>query len=253
MCNVCAQAVHIALGFSSFYDTQVLRLRWARRVLRCHHATLRRWAYTDGTVFYLDRTASEHDSTKRAALGCHVWRMADGSDALYSDCVGPSSYFKAQGTPVRVWGMLIGGRLHIMIMPAGEVMNRWWYEWVVQRHFSRWLSGKRKPILIQDHERCLWCEEPLAAMKALGFEVGADHPKHSPDLNAIENAWAILRERVADTEPQGLESREQFCARLRSAVAWVNRNRGDSLLEFATNQKARARDVIALAGARTKW
>jgi len=229
------------------------RLGWARWTLRSRRATLDRWVYGDGTVFYLDRTPSEHDSTRRAALGPHVWRMADGSDALYTDCVGPSSYYKGQGAPVRVWGLLVGPRLCVTILPAGQVMNRWWYAWVVRRFFGAWLADRERPLLVQDYERCLWCAEPLEAMKDIGLTPVEEHPKRSPDLNAIENAWALLRERAAATEPEGLESRADFCRRLHVCVKWVNRHRASSLLEFASNQKTRARDVIAQQGGRTKW
>ena len=43
--------------------------------------------------------------------------MADGSDGLYEDCVGPSSYYKAQGIPVRIWGLLANGQLFVAVRP----------------------------------------------------------------------------------------------------------------------------------------
>ena len=52
------------------------------------------------------------------------------------DCVGPSSHWKAQGKPVRVWGLLANGVLFITALPEGNVMNRWWYEWVVERRYD---------------------------------------------------------------------------------------------------------------------
>ena len=77
------------------------RLQWADWVLSLTSA-MSRWAYTDGTSFYLARTAEEVADKGRAALGTHVWRAADGHDALFEDCLGPSSYAKAQGNCVRV-------------------------------------------------------------------------------------------------------------------------------------------------------
>ena len=73
------------------------RVEYCRNVKRKHQNTLDQWAYSDGTVIYLDRTVEESESTQRAAMGTHVWRFADGSDALYHDCIGPSTYAKAQG------------------------------------------------------------------------------------------------------------------------------------------------------------
>ncbi len=42
--------------------------------------------------------------------------MADVSDGLYEDCVGPSSYYKAQGIPVRIWGLRANGQLFVMVL-----------------------------------------------------------------------------------------------------------------------------------------
>jgi hypothetical protein len=79
--------------------------------------TLERWVYVDGTTWFLAKGWDQLDQKQRAALGPHVWRMADGSDGLFEDCVGPSSYAKAQGTAVRIWGMLANGRLYVTVLP----------------------------------------------------------------------------------------------------------------------------------------
>ena len=227
------------------------RLDFAQSVLRMHESTLARWAYTDGTVFYLDKSVVSLESTQRAALGIFVWRRADRSDALYADCVGPSVYSKAQGLPVRVWGLLAHGVLHITILPQGEVMNRWWYAWIIEHRFPSWLGDCNK--LVQDFERCLHCAEPLAALAKLSVDLVPGYPRCSQDLNAIENAWSMLRDRVFETMPTGLESRQDFCTRVRSAVQWLNRNRKKDLAELCMNQKARAAAVLDNSGGRTKW
>ena len=227
------------------------RCDFAERVKRMRQASLDRWAYTDGTVVYLDKTQDANEHTQRAALGPSVWRMCDHTDALWKDCVGPSAYHKAQGEPIRIWGVLAEGKLSITILPAGQAMNRWWYAWIVRHYFPRWLGSC--DYLVQDYERCLRCEEPLAAMRAIGVALVDDYPKCSQDLNAIENAWKLLKDRLNATLPGALESREAFISRLKNAVAWVNVNKGDTLLDLCTNQKRRAADVLALSGGRTAW
>ena len=132
-------------------------MHWARWVLRRTVATLARWAYTDGTTFYLARITAERESATRAALGTHVWRQASGTDGLYEDCIGPSAYWKAQGTTVFVWGLLAGGMLFITVLPERQTMNRWWYEWIVRMKFPVWLArafGRgRGAVLLQDHDK----------------------------------------------------------------------------------------------------
>ena len=71
------------------------------------------------------------------------------------------------------------------------------------------------------------------------------YPKVSQDFNAIENAWGILKERLLETLPTHLESREDFVKRVRAAVGWMNKNRSARLWELSTNRKARADDCLA--------
>ena len=97
--------------------------------------------------------------------------------------------------------------------------------------------------MLQDHEKALWTPEAREAMQEVGLELLENFPKCSQDLNPIETAWRELRARLADTEPARIESRAAFIQRLRAAVAWVNRNRHDYLLEICTAQKAWAKDV----------
>ena len=82
------------------------RINYCHGVKRKHDATLLKWAYTDGTTYFLDRTEPEHQHSQRHSLGTHVWRRSDNTDALYQDCIGPSSYSKGQGIAVRVWGVV---------------------------------------------------------------------------------------------------------------------------------------------------
>ena len=182
-----------------------------------------------------------------------MWREAASKDALYKDCLGPSTYTKAQGSVVRVWGLLHNGKLHVRILCHGETMNRLVYTRIIKNDFTRWLRRARRPILVQDYERSLRCREPLAALRDAGLVVSHMHPKHSADLNAIENAWALLRERLGETLPPHIEGRAAFVARLRSAVRWLNRNRRRAMLRLASNMKVRARDVKDNGGFRTKW
>ena len=74
---------------------KVERLAFARGVLRRRDSTLKRWAYTDGTSYYLARCPDEDDQKRRAALGRYVWREAGGKDGLFNDNIGASLYAKA--------------------------------------------------------------------------------------------------------------------------------------------------------------
>ena len=228
-----------------------MRLEYCDMVKRMHQATLDRWAYTDGTVFYLDRTADEHEHSQRAALGPMVWRQTDGGDALYADCVGPSKYKKAQGRPVRVWGMLSEGKLSIEVLEQGEVMNNELYSTLVDEKFPEWLGACEH--LVQDFEACLRSKEALEAFDRVGVKLVPGYPVSSQDFNAIENAWDLLRKRLAETMPRALEARDGFIIRLHEAVVFINRYRKNRLEELSRNQKVRCKECEDLEGARTSW
>ena len=191
-------------------------MEYCLSVKRKHTSTLEKWAYTDGTVYYLDRTAVEKESSKRRALGAHVWRRADNRDALYEDCIGPSNYGKGQGVPVKVWGMLACGVLHVHVLDHGESMDKHVYSELIEDFFGDWCGNCEH--LVCDFERCLRSDEALHALSKTCLKLVPDYPRCSQDFNAIENAWAILRERLDETVPVHLESRDEFIKRLNTAV-----------------------------------
>ena len=227
------------------------RIAYCKSVITKWQSTLDTWAFTDGTTFYLDRTASENEETQRAALGGWVWRYTDGRDALFQENLGPSCYKKGQGIPVRVWGMLAEGTLYIHILDEGEAMNNELYEELVEDKFEQWMGCCR--YLVQDFERCLRSEGPMNAFAKMGIELVDGYPRCSQDFNAIENCWKLLRDRLHTTLPLGMEPRNAFIERLHKAVTWLNRNSKASLWHFARNQKERCRECLELKGGRTSW
>ena len=150
------------------------RISYCRAVKRMHTKTLQSWAYTDGTVYYLDKTEADHEHTVRRALGTHVWRKSDNSDARWGDCVGPSVYNKAQGIPVRVWGMLASGVLNITVLEEGEVMDTTLYVELIEDSFDDWRFGC--DYLVCDYEGCLRSEAAVDALERIGMTLVPDYP-----------------------------------------------------------------------------
>ena len=229
------------------------RVAYCQGVKRKKMETLKRWAYTDGTVFYIDRTEDELEHGKRQCLGSHVWRRSDNRDAMFQDCLGPSSYNKAQGTPVKVWGMLACGQLSIHILDEGDTMNQDLYSELIEDKFEEWCGDCEH--LVCDYEKCLRCPLALHALSKTPLQLVDPYPRVSQDFNAIENVWNLLRNRLAETMPTKLESRDQFIKRLKEAVKWVNKHKAKDLWHLSTNQKKRADDCFASKppGGRTKW
>ena len=237
------------------------RLEYAAAMLLRTPSVLRRFAYTDGTTFYLARSPADVLEKKRLALGKHVWRMASGKDGLWDENVGPSLYAKSQGLPVKIWGFLGHGTLKYFVLPKDgrrtTHMNGDRYHRLVSDRFAAWraecVGDSGSVHLVQDHEKCLWQQRNLDALRKAGCLLETDYPRHSPDLNAIEGWWRVLRERLELTAPEDFEGREAFLLRLRRTVAWLNEHRSDEALALCRNQKERATGVLALGAAKTKW
>ena len=209
--------------------------------------------YADGTVYYLDRTEDEHEHSKRRALGTHVWRRSDNKDALDQDCIGPSAYSKAQGKPVRVWGMLACGGISIHVLEEGETLDKHVYSEIVEDKYDDWNGNCEH--LVCDFERCLRTEEALLALSTTSLKLVEGYPRCSQDFNAMENVWKILKDRLEETMPTKLEYREEFLQRLHAAVRWANKNKKDHLWRLSTNQKKRASACLAQKppGGRTSY
>ena len=155
------------------------RIKYCRGVKRKHQSTLEKWAYTDGTAYYLDRNDGEHASSVRRSLGTHVWRKSDNSDALYEDCLGPSAYNKGQGKPVKVWGMLACGVVHIEILDEGESMDTTLYVELIEDKFEDWCGNCEH--LVCDFEGCIRSEAAVDALAKVGLTLVEDYPVSSQD------------------------------------------------------------------------
>ena len=239
------------------------RMSFSRWVKKQTALALRKWAYTDGATFYLARSEPEKDDKNRAALGRCVYRLASGKDGLWDSNVGPSCYAKAQGLPVKIWGVFANGLLQFFVLPADgpkktKHMNSTRYNRLVKSKFAKWrracFGGRAgRVVLVKDHEKCLWKKANLKAEREAGFDTLTNFPKCSPDLNAIEGWWKRLKQRLDLTAPEEIETRAAFIKRLRRTVAWLNARCQAEGRKLCRNQKVRAAAVLKLQGARCKW
>ena len=241
------------------------RIGYSKWVKRQKQEDLDKWAYVDGTAIFLARDAAELSDKKRAALGRYVWRLETGQDSLADKNVGPSSYAKGQGQPIKIWGFFCDGRLEYYVLPkaytkAGrEVtthMNGRRYSHMVKKFFAKWRRscvGRGRVFVIKDHEKFLRRKDILKAERDAGCDQVPLYPKSSPDFNAIEGWWRRLKMYLESRAPSALESRDAFLRRLRRAVNHLNNKCRAEGRFLCRNQKQRARDCLKLHGARTKW
>ena len=137
-----------------------------------------------------------------------------------------------------------------------QFVKTWFLKW--KRTCYRSFPKGEKVTLIKDHERFLRRGHAsdysnLQAERDPGFETVQQHPKVSPDFDAIEGWWHVLQQRLSLTAPVELERRSAFLRRLRRTVTWLSRHAREHGKKLCTNQKDRARAVKKLDGARCKW
>ena len=107
--------------------------------------------------------------------------------------------------------------------------------------------------LVKDFERFLREPRNLKAEEDAGSKTLEQHSKLCKDLNAIENVWDLLQDRLLLTAPVEREPRGEFVKRLRRTVNWMNENAREHMRGLCRNQKKRARHVIKLKGARCRY
>jgi transposase len=240
------------------------RCSYARWLRRLAEKLIRRFAFVDGTSYYLARGDAEATDKDRLRLGKFVWRGSTAKEGLFHDNVGPSLYAAKQGQPVKVWGFLANGHLCIHVLPLADDgrsthMNGKTYRDVLDSKAADWKRScwpsrcPRRITLIQDHERCLRQDESLLTLRSHGLHSEERYPKSSPDFNAIENVWSLLRTYLEENAPAGQEGRSDFVRRLHGAVRHLNTTRRDELSHLCHNMKERADAVLKLKGARSKW
>ena len=93
---------------------------------------------------------------------------------------------------------------------------------------------------------------PKAAYRSVGVPC-ATLPPYSPDLNPIENVWALVDARLAATAPKGFEREKAFRGRVRNAISWVNRRRAEALRKAVASMPRRLELVVEGKGAMTPY
>ena len=132
-------------------------------------------------------------------------------------------------------------------------MNQDLYAELVEDKFPSWAGGCE--YLVCDYETCLRTDLALHQLGKVDLTLVDPYPRSSQNFNAIENAWKVLRDRLAETMPAHLKHRDAFVKRLKSAVKWLNQHRSAQLWRFCTNQKERCTECLEQSppGGRTSF
>ena len=220
------------------------RLAWARKHSARRPVWWRNRAYADAHYWYLPRSRSEVAGS--ASTKAVYRKRAEGKGPQFHGGKGTGYQ---QGRRVGVWGVLTSERLSVVFLPEGRVSGAS-HAGVVRRYYARWASDRQG--VFHDGERALHSPAAKEAYASAGAPC-LKLPPYSPDMNPIENAWAVLNARMEATKPKGWEREKAFRRRVRNAVAWMNSTRTGAFHRIVSSMPKRVEMCIESNGALTPY
>ena len=224
--------------------TKKKRVQWAREHAGRRPAWWTNRGFADAHYWYLPRTAAEAAATSSKSS---VYRKrTEGANPKFH---GRRVTEYKQGRRVGIWGVLGSEGLSVAFLPAGRITGES-HAAIVRRYYASWVGGC--PAVFHDGERALHGPAPKAAYRSVGVPC-ATLPPYSPDLNPIENVWALVDGRLAATAPKGFEREKAFRRRVRNAISWINRRRAEALRKAVASMPRRLELVAEGKGAMTPY
>ena len=98
---------------------------------------------------------------------------------------------------VMIWACFSGngGRGGLFFLPKGQKMNSIEYKKVLENHLLQFMDIHGSEIFQQDGAPCHTSKMMKSWFQDSKIEL-LDWPGNSPDLNPIENVWAIMKRRL---------------------------------------------------------
>ena len=133
-------------------------------------------------------------------------------------CQGRDGTGYKQGVRVGVFGVLSKSRLLcVAFLPEGRITGTT-HAALVKKHYKQW-AGKCVAVM-HDGEKAFHTKIATEAYRVAKVQM-LKIPPSSPDVNPIENVWAMLDHRLEETRPAGFERVPGFKKRVCLCRAWV--------------------------------
>jgi len=163
---------------------------------------------------------------------------------IHTEFCDPDEYptrrvYDRYAASVRVWGVIGVGVKKLIVLPKGNINSASY----VRDSLTPTKDLLRQGIFMQDGARPHTARNTMKWLGQNGIRVLEDWPPRSPDLNPIENLWAIICKRVAKRQPCSNNELQKFLVEEWNAIpqAMVDR----LVLSF----KGRLQECIRVDGA----
>ena len=150
---------------------------------------------------------------------------------------------------VMVWGAFDGvyGRGGLYFLPKGQTMNGATYLNVLQEHMQQFYQQRQCDFFMQDGAPCHKTRTVTKWLSDNNMSV-LDWPGNSPDLNPIENAWKVIKDKVALKQPGNMKELVDAIK-----LTWCTQMDVNYFISLSDSMPRRIAHVLKAKGAMTKY
>jgi transposase len=150
---------------------------------------------------------------------------------------------------VMIWGSIAAsGRGGLFMLPANTTMKSQNYLELLQDKLPQWMALRHTNVFQQDGAPCHTAKIVMRWFDSQAFSVLSPWPGSSPDLNPIENAWVLLKKKVAKRNPTSMENLKEVIREV-----WVLEMSQEYCRTLIDSMPKRIQAVITSRGGYTKY
>jgi len=147
---------------------------------------------------------------------------------------------------VHVWGMIGVGVKELVVLKEGAVTADEYKRQVLQKVVvpvvERLRAEGRDPVFMQDNAPCHKAHRTLNYLASKLIKMLQNWPPRSPDLNPIENLWAMIQRLVSERGPRDKEELTRFVVEVWERIPQT------VIDEYVLSFEHRVKQVIAAKG-----
>lgn len=154
-----------------------------------------------------------------------------------------------QASKVMIWGCMSAfGRGSLWFMPPNTTINGAVYLKLLQEKLPEFMPLHGTNVWQHDGAPCHTTRSVTAWLQQSGYRLLTPWPGNSPDLNVIENIWAIVKRKVAMKNPTSAEDLKRQIKNV-----WVTDISQELCMKLVHSMPKRIQDVLARKGRHSKY